>query len=660
MQLRFIALGALLAAPLSGDEGLWLFNQFPKDIVKQKYSFEVTDRFLENLRFASLHVGAGSGAFVSPRGLIVTSRRAVSECAGKATPRIADPFLAASESEEAKCSGVNADVLVSLEEVTRQVKQGITDKMKPAEALERRNASIAGIEKACAQKSGNICAVVKLSSGERYDLYQYRRYADVRLVFAPEFGIANFGGSAAEVTYPRYSMDVAFLRAYENGQPATTPHFFKWSDEAVQENDLLFATGSPMATSRLATAAQLDFYRDHVLNVAVNRLALRIEDLRTAAPKSAALAALGAQYKLTAGKLIGLKDEWLVARKTTFERKLRNAVEKDPKLGTEAGKVWDQVATAYKNWAPDERRYQILESPAADGSVLFRMARASVRAEPAPPPAPIDEAAEIALLTRYLKELQSMGGAENLRATFSGKTPKAGKNNLQSEGGEKEVSLKNALAGKTPEQAVADMVHASKPGDASPLLPLVRAIEDPARKVAKRRAETIEALEVSAAEKIAQYRFRLFGAADYPDATATPRVTFGAPKPYRDRTEAPVPFATTFGGLLHYAAAIDPVALPARWAAVKASLGLITPMNFVTTCDITSGPSGTPVVNEKGEFAGVTFDGNLESIAITYLYDEDKARAVHVSAQGIAEALQKVYKANALLQELGVTGSARP
>jgi len=663
MYLRFLALVSLLAAPLFGDEGLWLFNQFPKDVVKQKYSFEVTDHFLENLRLASLRVGGGSGAFVSPHGLIVTSRRAVAECAGKAAPQIADPFLAAAEADEAKCIGVNAEALVSFEEVTRQVKQGVTDKMKPAEALERRNASIAGIEKACAQKSGNICAVVKLSSGERYDLYQYKRYSDVRLVFAPEFGIANFGGAAAEVTYPRYSMDVAFLRAYDNGQPAVTPHFFKWSAEAVQEGDLLFAPGSPISTNRLATAAQLDFYRDHVLNVMVNRIALRIEDLRTAAPKSAILAALGAQYKLTAGKLIGLKDEWLVARKANFERKLRNAVEKDPKLGTEAGKVWDQVAAAYKNWTPDERRYQILEHPAAEDSVLFRMARASLRGQPAPPPAPIDEAAEIALLTRYLKELQSLGGGNNevnMKALLAGKTPKGGKGAQSDAGVAKEISLKSALAGKTPEQAAADMVHASKAGDASPLLPLVKAIEDPARKAAKRRAETIETLEVSAAEKIAQYRFRLCGAADYPDATATPRVTFGAPKPYRDRTEAPVPFATTFGGLLHYAAAIDPVALPAKWAAVKASLGLITTMNFVTTCDITSGPSGAPVVDQKGELAGVTFDGNLESIAITYLYDEDKARAVHVSAQGVAEALQKVYKANALLQELGVRAGAHP
>lgn len=634
MHLRSLALATLLVVPLTADEGLWLFNQFPKDVVKQKYSFEVTDQFLETLRLSSLHVGTGSGALVSARGLIVTSRRAVAECVAKAAPQIADPFIAASEAEEARCAGVNADVLVALEEVTRQVKEGVADKMKAAEAIEKRNASIARIEKACAQKSGNLCAVVKLSSGERYDLYQYKRYSDIRLVFAPEFGIANFGGPAAEVTYPRYSMDVAFLRAYENGQPAATPHFFKWSADPVRENDLLFAPGNPLSTSRLATAAQLDFYRDSALPYMVNRIALRIEDLRTAAPKSAALAALGAEYKLTAGKLIGLKDEWLTVRKSNFERKLRNAVEKDPKLGTEAGKVWDQVATAYKNWTPEERRYQLLERPAAEGSVLFRMARANLRSEPAPPPAAIEEAAEISLLTRYLKELQNLG--------------------------EKEINLKLVLAGKTAEQAAANMVHNSKPGDASALLPLAKAVDEGARKVAKRRGETIEALEVSAAEKIAQYRFRLFGAADYPDATATPRVTFGTPKPYRDRAEAPVPFATTFGGLLHYAAAIDPVALPARWAAVKSSLGLITPMNFVTTCDITSGASGAPVVNEKGELTGVTFDGNLESIAITYLYDEDKARAVHVSSEAITEALQKVYRASTLLQELGVPAAARP
>jgi hypothetical protein len=312
-----------------------------------------------------------------------------------------------------------------------------------------------------------------------------------------------------------------------------------------------------------------------------------------------------------------------MARKTNFERKLRSAVEHDPKRGMEAGKVWDQVANAYKDWQPTERRYQLLEKPAAVGSVLFRMARATVRSEPAPAAAPIEEAAEIALLTRYLDELKQVG--------------------------EKELPLKSIVNGKTSAQAAADMVHAGAAG----VVPLAKAVDEAGKKVAKRRAETIDALEVSAAERIAQFRFRLFGAADYPDATATPRLTFGAVKGYRDRTEAPVPFATTFGGLFHFIAVQAPFLLPPRWADARAAFGLVTPMDFVSTCDITSGPSGAPVVNQDGEIVGVTFDGNIESIAVTYLYEDEKARAVHVASQGIVEALQKVYKAPALLKELG-------
>jgi hypothetical protein len=269
--------------------------------------------------------------------------------------------------------------------------------------------------------------------------------------------------------------------------------------------------------------------------------------------------------------------------------------------------------------------------------VLFRMARATVRSGPAPAPAaideaaPIDEAAEIALLTRYLDELKQVG--------------------------EKELPLKTILNGKTSQQAAEEMVHASQGNGGAGVVPLAKAVDEAGKKVAKRRAETIDALEVSAAERIAQFRFRLFGAADYPDATATPRLTFGSVKGYRDRTEAPVPFATTFGGLFHFTAVQAPFLLPPRWADARAAFGLVTPMDFVSTCDITSGPSGAPVVDQDGEIVGVTFDGNIESIAITYLYEDEKARAVHVASQGIVEALQKVYKASALLRELGASAT---
>jgi hypothetical protein len=645
MKPRMLLLALLAAAPALADEGLWLFNQFPKDQVKTKYNVDITDQFLENLRLASLRIGGASGAFVSPKGLILTSRRAVSDCASKA----GDVFYAAAAADETKCAGLTADVLVSLEEVTRQVKEGVTDKMKPAEALEKRNAAIVRIEKACAGKNHTICSVVKLSSGERYDLYQYRRYADIRLVFAPEIAAASFGGNPAELMYPRYSMDFAFLRAYEDGSPAATAHYLKWSQDGAKDGDLVFAAGSPISTSRLATAAQLTFYQTYSMPYAITRLQNRIMDLRAAAPQSAALLAIGAEYKLTVGKQIGLKDEWLMARKTAFERKLRSAVEHDPKLGMEAGKVWDQVATAYKNWQSSERRYQLLEKPAAIGSVLFRMARAQVRSEPAPPAAPIEEAAEIALLTRYLDELKQVGELQATRGGGAGKKKGGRGGSENDEPGEKAIPLKTILGGKTSAQAAADMVHAGVAG----VVPLARAVDEAGKKVAKTRAETIDALEVTAAEKIAQFRFRLFGAADYPDATATPRLTFGVVRGYRDRTEAPVPFATTFGGLFHFTASQAPFLLPQRWTDARSSFGMVTPMDFVSTCDITAGPSGAPVVNQNGEIVGVTFDGNIESIAITYLYEDEKARAVHVASQGIVEALQKVYKAPALLRELG-------
>src|SRR5580658_1931449 len=653
MKLRILLLAALAAAPISADEGLWLFYQFPKDQVKTKYNVDISDQFLENLRLSSLRIGGASGAFVSPKGLILTSRRAVSECAAKAT----DVIYAASPADETKCAGLTADVLVSLEEVTKQVSDAATDKMKPAEALEKRNAAVTRIEKACTEKNHTVCSVVKLSSGERYDLYQYKRYADVRLVFAPEPAAASFGGNPAELTYPRYSMDFAFLRAYENGSPAATAHYLKWSEAGARDGDLVFAVGSPVSTARLATAAQLTFYQTSAMPYAITRLQTRIEALRAAAPQSATLLALGAEYKLTVGKLIGLKDEWLMARKTNFERKLRSAVEHDPKLGMEAGKVWDQVANAYKNWQSSERRYQLLEKPAATGSVLFRMARATVRQEPPPPAAPIEEAAEIALLTRYLDEVKQVGGeVMSGRKGGDGGGKKGGRGPGGGPGGggmdaaeEKAIPLKAILGSRTSAQAAADMVHAGVAG----VVPLAKAVDEAGKKVGKTRAETIDALEVSAAERIASFRFRLFGAADYPDATATPRLTFGAVKGYRDRTEAPVPFATTFGGLFHFTATQAPFLLPQRWTDARPNFGLVTPLDFVSTCDITAGPSGAPVVNQNGEIVGVTFDGNIESIAITYLYEDEKARAVHVASQGIVEALQKVYKAPALLHELG-------
>jgi hypothetical protein len=673
----FLLIGAL-CLPLMADEGVWLFNQFPKDKVKEKYEFEVTDAFLDHLRLSTLRIGSGTGSFVSPGGLVLTNQRVVADCLKGAAGHdyLKDGFYAAAPAEELPCPNLDASVVVAMEEVTKQVKDSAKEGSKPAEALAKRNAAIATIEKACADRTHNTCTVVKLSSGERYDLYQYKKYSDVRLVFAPESAIALFGGAAADYTFQRYSLDVAFLRAYEDGKPAATPQYLKWSTEGVTDTALTFAAGNPAPTSRLATFAQLNFYHDTMLPAMIGRIQWRLLDLRNFAERSQAnltmatrhLGELNTSYKFLAGRLIGLGDVRLMARKQNFEKKLRTAVEHDPKLGTTAGKVWDEVATAYTNWKPSERHYEILESPGAIGSEMFRIARQIVRLseERAKPneqrlpeyrdsnlasleaslysAAPIDSEIESIMLARYLEEIKALGDREvPLKAILGSRTPTQAAEEYLKTSKLKDVAERRRLA--------ADRAAVQKSDDG--MIRLAKLLEEPARKLLKRHEDTIEALEVSSAEKIASYRFRMFGAADYPDATSTLRLTYGTVKDYKDRTEAKVLYDTTFGGLFYMSGKMAPVLLPQRWMDAKGSLDLVTPYDFPTTCDI-AGTAGSPTVNKKGELVGIVVDGNLESIALTYLYTDETARAVHVATQGIAEALRVVYKTPALLRELGV------
>jgi hypothetical protein len=387
---------------------------------------------------------------------------------------------------------LEASVLTNIEDVTKRVKAAAKEGTPPAKALEARSAEIAHIESDC----GNTCAVVTLFSGERYDLYRYKKYTDVRLVFAPERALAFFGRERDSITYLRYGLDIAFLRAYENGKPADTPHYLKWSADGVKDGDLVFAAGNPATTVRETTAAQLTFYRDTALPALLARLGPRIQQLTAFAAKSEdnqraaqpLLTSFLESYKSAAGKLIGLRDDRLVLRKTVFDLKIRHAVENDPKLGAAGGKLWDQVAAAYKAWAPFEKPYQILEGSPAPGS-----------------PAVTNASLETILLAQYLEELKSLK--------------------------EKDVPVKTILGGKTPQQAAEALVQSSrsrgvgaalKSDDAMTRLALL--LDPAARRLRKKRAELVGSLETSAAEKIAQYRYLLFGDAEYPDATSTPRV----------------------------------------------------------------------------------------------------------------------------------------
>ncbi len=670
----------LLCLAARADEGMWPYSQVRADVILEKYKFEAAAPFLDKLRLAAVRITGGSGSFVSPDGLLITNEHIVAGCLTKQSSAqhdyLRDGFYADARQAELPCPGLEAEVLLKVEDVTAQIKAAATDKTPAAQSVEMRRAAMARVEKACAGSTGNRCEVVKLYSGVRYDLYQYKPYTDLRLVFAPEYDIAFFGKERDAITYLRYGLDVAFLRAYEKGSPAATPNFLKWAGEAVKEGDLVFTAGNPEPTLRLATSSQLTFYRDAVLPIALGRLQPRIVALREYAAKSEenmraaqpVLSPLMTNFKLAAGKLIGLRDDHLVGKKTVFQGKVRRAVERDPKLGETAAKVWDEMAAAYKTWAPSEKLYELLESDPAPGSSLFRIARQIVRVadEKAKPDeqrlpeyknwllpaleksldadAPVNDAIEIMMLTQYFEECKKLN--------------------------EKEVPVKAILAGRTPEKTAEAYVTSSKLKDPAErkrlatsrdnvrkstdgMIKLALLLDDHARKIRKKQEQVLGSLEASAAEKIAQYRLALFTVSEYPDATSTPRVAYGLVKAYTDRAGVPAPFASTFGGLYYRKNNEGPYMVPARWVDLRTKLDLVAPVDFVSTCDIGGGDYGSATVNRAGELVGVTFDGNLESLPNIYLYTDEKARAVHVSVQGIVEALTKAYKTPALLKELG-------
>lgn len=661
---------------------MWLFNQPPREAIKKKYAFDLTDKFLEHMRRASVRFNnGGSGSFISSEGLLFTNHHVGADCIAKLSSAQHDymnnGFYATAPSEEHSCPDLEVNVLLKIEDVTAKVNQGVKTGAASAAANEARKANMSRIEAACNKETGNRCDVVTLFSGGQYNLYQYKKYTDVRLVFAPELGIAAFGGDPDNFTYPRYCLDFALFRAYENGQPVKPIDYMSWSREGAKDGELVFVPGNPGSTGRLATVAELQFDRDVSYPLIYRRLDSLIKALlafseQSAENKRLAYDNLFSQqnsYKAFTGFLRGLRDGSLTNRKKDDEQTLRAQIGKDPKTRAEYGKVWDEVAAAYKEFATFYKQYWLIERAAPRASELARIARDIVRlSEERTKPgdkrlreytdtalpsleqelystAPIYPAMEIAVLANTFEFMQQeLGtGDATVKAVLQGRTPGEAAKFYVNNSKLQDVNLRKQLA------ASADLVKRSNDG----MIQLARILDTPARKLRKQYEDRVEAVEKESSAKIAQARFAVHGASEYPDATFTLRLAYGDVKGYKNDAGQLVPWTTRFDGLYKRAKNEDPYILPKRWVTAKSALKLDTPFDFVSTADTHGGNSGSPTLNTKGEIVGILFDGNIEGLPNRFIFTDRQARSVHVASQGIVEALRSVYKASRILKELG-------
>lgn len=685
LQLLALAFLAVAQTSIHGDEGMWLFNDPPRKLLQAKYSFEPTDEWLVHVQQSSVRFNSGgSGSFVSADGLVMTNHHvgadALQKLSTAARDLLAVGYYARTPEEELKCVDLELNVLVSIEDVTERVKAAVKPEMPAAEAQKARRAAMNTIEKESLDRTGLRSDVVTLYRGAIYHLYRYKKYTDVRLVFAPEQAIAFFGGDPDNFEYPRYDLDICFFRAYEDGKPAKVPHYLKWSEGGVGEGDLVFVSGHPGHTDRLNTIAHLEYLRDRVLPYSLDKIRRREVLLRTYSERSLEnarrakdeLFGLQNARKARLGGLAGLQDPSVMNLKRSEEKALREAVEGRPELKQTVGSAWGDVASALREWSSFYFAYDLLEDGSAFNTDLFSIARVLVRLadENAKPnaerlreyresnleslkqylfsTAPIYPDLEIVKLGDSLGMYMELAGADNelVRKVLAGKSPQE-RAALLVEG--------TRLADVEVRKKLAEGGQKAIENSDDPMIQLARLVDAPARQLRKTYEEKVDEPMRQAYGRIADARFAILGTDTYPDATFTLRLAFGQVKGYRDQGQVLPPW-TTIGGAFRHAevhGSLAPFALPQSWLDHKVSLNLETPLNFVATPDIIGGNSGSPVVNRKAQIVGIIFDGNSQSLVWDFVYTEEQGRAIAVDSRGILESLRKVYNANRLVDELG-------
>ena len=676
--LAFVAVAGFAAA----DEGMWLFTNPPAKELRERYGFTPTPEWLAHLQRSCVRFSTGgSGSIISPDGLVLTNHHVAADVLYKLSTQehdyLKDGFYAATRGEEVRCPDLELVCLWEVEDVTERVKGAARPGAAAAEAETARRREISAIEKESFDATGLKSDVVTLYQGGRYHLYKYKRFTDLRLVFAPEKDIAFFGGDPDNFEYPRYDLDCCFFRIWENDAPLRAEYSLRWSTEGCRDGELVFVAGHPGRTERLFTAEHVEFLRDvrfpSVLRrlwrseVKLSNFSDRGEEERRIAEDE--LFGIQNSRKAYTGMLAGALDPAFIAAKRAYDRNLKAAVDANPEYASRWGDAWAQIASAQKTAADTYERNVLLNLALRSDLLgiarhLVRLAdeRPKVSAERLPEyndaqlpslefrlfsPAPIYDSLEIERLESGLTLMAEIAGGDDplVRTAFGGKAPRARAEELVHGSVLKDVAARRALY-----EGGAAAVEASR----DPLIALARALDPEARALRKRIEDEVDGVLREGYDKIAAARFAIEGESVYPDATFTLRLSYGEVKGYEEDGRRIAPF-TDIAGLYERSAAHGntyPYEIPQSWAERKDELDLSTPMNFVSTCDIIGGNSGSPTVNAQNEVVGLVFDGNIQSLIGNLAYTDEQARAVSVDARAILAALRDVYGASELVREL--------
>jgi Peptidase S46 len=659
------------------DEGMWLFNKVPSAHLKKEHNFEATQEWLDHLMLSSVRFNSGgSASFVSSNGLVLTNHHVASDTLYKLSTEKAnilkDGFLASSLEEEQKAPDLELNQLIAIKDVTSEVNAAVRDNMGAAEAAKARQAKMGEIEKKSLDETGYRSDVVTLYGGGQYHLYMYKKYTDVRLVWAPETATAFFGGDADNFEYPRYCLDVTLFRVYEDGKPAKIEHFLKMNPDGAKQDDLVFVSGNPGRTRRIYTQSALEFQRDHRLvrqldmlrrkEILLQQYGLEGEEQVRRARDD--MFGIQNSRKAYTGMIAGLQDPSYMEKHAQSERDMLQKIQSDSKLSALAS-AWADIEKV------QQRRKELLGQYGSMTSRLYAIAETLVLMAAEDKKPSNDRLREFRDSNRESLEQELYSPAplyDDLeRVQLADELARL----CENRGGSHPVVLK-LLAGKSPRERAAEAIAKTKLFDvearkalAKGGLDAIKSSTDPLIEMAKsfeeeyRRLHTIndelDEQERQAYAKITQAKFAIEGDRVYPDATFTLRLAFGKVAGY-ELNGKEIAATTNMAGAFDHAkkhGEVDPYELPKSWQAAEKKIAGKTPFNFVCTADIIGGNSGSPIVDREGRMVGIIFDGNIESLTADFYYTDKVSRAVGVQIAGVLEALRNIYGAEKLADQMG-------